>query len=929
MVSGCGGCQNQDAKSAAKKKAEKKKKKVRRPDFQNLDAAITPGIFPKPKEQDFNEDESKEERMRREEIELRERMAGNKTKLGHWVTVSFPLIANNFNSDGQLSAHSVDTLMKPVRIPGTDYFVSSSRPVSLPKAEWKYLESNVFLPRREIKTTIANINFRYESGGVSMLNVPPQTVRLLKPFQFHWVVLSKDPDSYKYVGLLNPVRIPETSIGETYEPFYNVIQCRPGDPVPLPRNSLCWTTIAYVLWDDFAPDDLDPDQQTALLDWLHHGGQLIISGPDSLDKLQSGFLADYLPAKFNSTYNLSNNDIAELNENWSVPVLKNPREKRDLVLSEKSPLLAVKLEAKSNGQFVPGTGELVVERRVGRGRIVATAFSLNDPPFRRWRSIESFYNSCLLRRPARRFGETTEGFPSFEWLEDTTSIFDPLVGSQLRYVSRDLAPEGTRRTHEYQTETSEDTIGFYGQLDTTPEVRFRLHQGKELTRNKENIWTYGGFNDDIQSGTAGWNDASGISSAARATLKDAAGISPPSSGFVLKLLAVYLIVLVPVNWLVFRLMGKVEWAWIAAPIIAIAGAISVVKLASLDIGFVRSNTQIGLVEAFANYPRAHTAEFSALYTSLSTSYDVKLDNPTAQSIPFSSNLGERFKSEQRLSEVRLRRSRYYRLEDFQVRSNFTGMTHTEYVADLQGSFSWDESNGELSLSNETKLNVDAVGLIRRESPENYRTCWIGELPANNNISDIQFGPLISRSELDERWSKLPEFASVERICRSIWEKQFGPNSGDRPQFVRDVLQIPELAAKGNAVETATKRHMRVNTMEELVNSMMDVEDMIEIYRRVAGTTTTNIGRMFDNVINQLDMEIGEVRMLGVTREPVGETQFQPKSTQTDRLTLVLVHLKKGELPPARRDENALADFTGNSNLDWLRKDETDLDETEE
>ncbi len=597
MVSGCGGCQQDNGKktAASKKDDKQKKKKVRKPDFQNLDAAITPGIFPQLKDLVVDENETQEERVRREEKELRERLSRNKTKLGHWASASFPLIANNFNSDGQLSVFSVDSLMKPVRVPGTDYFVSSSRPVSLPKGEWKFLESNVFLPRRDIKTTTANVNFRYLSGGVSMLNVPPQPFRLLKSFQYQLVILSKKPDAYKYVSLLNTVRIPDSDIGESFDPFYNVVNCRMGDPVPLPRNSLCWTTIAYILWDDFAPDDLDLDQQTALLDWLHHGGQLIISGPDSLDKLRTGFLADYLPAKFKSTYNLNNQHIAELNENWSIPVLKNDREKRDLVLLEKSPLLAVEFEANPDGQFMPGTGNLVVERRIGRGRIVATAFSLDDPPVRRWRSINGFFNSCLLRRPPRRFGETAEGMVSFEWADNSGSIFDPLIGSQLRYVSRDLATEGTSESHRFDSESNPATnrFGIYQEFDTTPEIPLQLEGGQsKLARDRDQVWRFGGFSDDIQSGTAGWNDGSGISNAARATLKDAAGISPPSSGFVLKMLAVYLIILVPVNWLIFRLIGKVEWAWVAAPIIAIAGAVSVVKLASLDIGFVRSNTQV-------------------------------------------------------------------------------------------------------------------------------------------------------------------------------------------------------------------------------------------------------------------------------------------------------------------------------------------------
>ena len=49
------------------------------------------------------------------------------------------------------------------------------------------------------------------------------------------------------------------------------------------------------------------------------------------------------------------------------------------------------------------TGDLVVERRVGRGRIVVTAFSLSAPDVVNWGSFDSFSNNGLLRRPRRVF----------------------------------------------------------------------------------------------------------------------------------------------------------------------------------------------------------------------------------------------------------------------------------------------------------------------------------------------------------------------------------------------------------------------------------------------------------------------------------------------------------------------------------------------
>ena len=76
----------------------------------------------------------------------------------------------------------------------------------------------------------------------------------------------------------------------------------------------------------------------------------------------------------------------------------------------------------------------------------------------------------------------------------------------------------------------------------------------------------------VPSGVAAWNDNGAASEAARHALTEAAGIQIPRGEFVLQVLGVYLLVLVPLNWLFFWLLGRVEWAWVAAPIIAVLGA---------------------------------------------------------------------------------------------------------------------------------------------------------------------------------------------------------------------------------------------------------------------------------------------------------------------------------------------------------------------
>ncbi len=291
---------------------------------------LLPAVFPsieKEQPDDATEEEKKVDAATKELLAM-EALKLNRTKLGHWATAYFQLVANNFNSQGELSVLSVDSMGQPVPVQNTDYFINTTRPVSLAKGEWKSLECSVYLPRRDMDAGVRTVNVDYLfNNSTTGLNLIPhrQPTNLMLPFQYHIVVLSNRSDSYKYLNYLDSVSIPDvvSADGSVFPPFYYVIPTRRDYPVPLARQALNWTTIAYVLWDDFAPDQLDAEQQTAMLDWLHQGGQLIVSGPDCLDKLQNSFLSEYLPASFDSTFNLTNEDFAQINEYWSVPA-RNP-----------------------------------------------------------------------------------------------------------------------------------------------------------------------------------------------------------------------------------------------------------------------------------------------------------------------------------------------------------------------------------------------------------------------------------------------------------------------------------------------------------------------------------------------------------------------------------------------------------------------------
>ncbi|GAH17820.1 unnamed protein product, partial [marine sediment metagenome] len=189
-------------------------------------------------------------------------------------------------------------------------------------------------------------------------------------------------------------------------------------------------------------------------------------------------------------------------------------------------------------------------------------------------------------------------------------------------------------------------------------------------------------------GVAAWNDFNPVADYAREALRRAAGIDVPDRGFVVWVVGGYLLVLVPANWFLFRLVGRVEWAWAAAPLIAVVCTVVVIRAARLNIGFARSRTEIAVMELQADYPRAHLTRYIALYTSLTTGYEFHFEHPGALVQPLPSRAGPegRVRNQSR-HRLLYRHGDKTILEGFSVISNSTGMVHSEEMIDLGGALS--------------------------------------------------------------------------------------------------------------------------------------------------------------------------------------------------------------------------------------------------
>jgi hypothetical protein len=693
LTSGCWNSATNQQQVAAKLKD----KKPERP-FEEM------RVFTEPNERSSYDAESQEEQ--------RITLLG---KPAHWSGILVQGRANLADFNGTLVTTPHDSQQRPADLERNPFWVTTARAASFPKGQRKVLETLFFPPRPQPNATVLGSTWIAMSlqsrGGGTQLEHVPEILQHMPSFQYFMLVLSPQSARYRWLIDLPTVQPPTVhapaSMLDTFN--YRVLFPPVDKPLALPSQMIGWTSTAYVLWDGTLPTALTPDHQQALIDWIHWGGGLVISGPDSLDTLKGSFLEPYLPAVGGASGPLDASKLAELHTAWTIDGDKSAA----LGTRAGNAWSGVELVKHPAAEYLPNTAGLAIERRVGRGRIVVTAFRLTEIDLVNWPSFDSFFNACLLGRPPREF-ETRE--PRFHFVSgagddgddennDGLDEYDPDLSTGLRILTRDERdPESTR----YRQISSDDA----------------------------ELWTIYAATDPIQMlktepGTAGWNDFSWLSNAARDSLQSAAGISVPKREFVVKMVGIYLVVVVLLNWALFRLIGRLEWAWVAVPLVAIIWGVLVVWLAQLDIGFARAQTEIDVLEVQPGYSRGHLTRYTALYTSLSSDYDLALDDPTAVALPFSSNR-ERLTG-QASSEVTLTTMGERELRGFAVASNSTGMVHGEQMFGLGGQIRGTVSgDGQLIVENTTEIRLTGVAVIRRHEDGSRlidETAWLGAIDA--------------------------------------------------------------------------------------------------------------------------------------------------------------------------------------------------------
>ena len=655
-------------------------------------------------------------------------------KPGHWATGTERMRAIYQDFVGESATSVVNGQGEAYSVDGTPFVLESTRPVTLAKCQPKEVATTFLAPQSgramQVRSELVERGF----GRSSRTQVP---VARMPSYQYYFVVLAKEPNRYVLVKTLDSVNVPwdgELESDDTEDPLhYRVVSLAVDRTIPLPDNPLTWTSIAYVLWDEVDPKLFTPEQARALVDWLHWGGQLVVSGPDSLNLLKGSFLEPFLPATSGGSRQIAADELSELNRHWMI---RSPSGREPLAPT--SPWSGIELvespAQKKLDVLGQSTGGLIVERRVGRGRIVVSAMQLAERDLVNWKGgFESLFNGGILRRPQREYRPGYYGELTLSWADPQlmNRRLDARLTSGLRYFSRDLGVD----TNYHYVDLTDPSVAAGQPPDQQPIRELRPPE---------------------QAGGIGaWNDFSAPANVAREALVEEAGVEVPDTSFVVICLTLYLVALVPLNWLVFNAIGRVEWAWVAAPIIAVLGTWAIVDRARLDIGFVRAQTELGVLELQPNYDRGLLSRYTALYTSLSTTYDLEYANLSAVAAPFSTSANPQEHGAANEAVCRYERYDAVRLSGVFVPSNTTNMVHSEQMLLLSGAIRLDHSvsQGRQQIENRSQLPLRSVAIVERTSfaeenakagpkPPGLRGLWIGELRPGESRPAIFSQPIV-------------------------------------------------------------------------------------------------------------------------------------------------------------------------------------------
>jgi len=234
-----------------------------------------------------------------------------------------------------------------------------------------------------------------------------------------------------------------------------------------------------------------------------------------------------------------------------------------------------------------------------------------------------------------------------------------------------------------------------------------------------------------------------------------------------------------------------------------------------------------------------------LYSSLSTTYDVGYEHPTAVAMPFPDDDKNPLKLGDRSTQVIFEKNRETHLRGLTVSSVNRRTVFSEEMHELEGTLRLGmSSRGHQQVENFSGYHLKQVAVIHRSFDRNgqvqYRGSWIGDLRSGNSA-------VLGFTSIGYTPEELPFADDRKQATQGSSADQLGMDA-----LVKIAFRFPEA------------EDIRLQQQEE--------------YRLVA---------LIDNV------------MPG--------TKVAPAASQIQGATVVLAHLKFGELPSPVPDVNSIAD----------------------
>jgi hypothetical protein len=646
----------------------------------------------------------------------------NLVKPGHWYQVRNKLKANFGDEALTASITVTDKGGLPLSLGWGSESVDFMRNFSLAVGQEKAIDAVLLHPfppknalnqdNQESKTAAIRTRFALRGIGTPILEESFPT-RLLDGYQYDLVVVSRDLSRHTFWrGLDCIVWRRADDLQENRIVPHRIVDIKEEElSSHFPNRLATMTSISHIVINDASLSVLSQEQQAALADWLHFGGSIIINGPEAVGSIENSQLKEWAPLINTSEGEWSEESQADLDASWTIH--RVGKERVRFQSDRKIPILKGTLA--ENATWVPMLEGLVAERLIGQGRVVMTTFPLTDAAFLRWPSYSSLIHNAILRKPHRTTSLGDEANTQFADSFLGTER-NPFHSTRLRLWARDL--DGSMsRTARNPTK------------DPNPTAESRFPDGKTTS-------------------LGAWNSDSNILKQATDCLRESSGISVPQIGTIMKLLLGYLIVLVPINWLIFKLIGRVELAWVAAPLIAMIGAAFVARSVQLDVGFSRSQTSLGFMECHNNYDRGLMSNYYALYTSLSTNYQAVYKEGDGLVAPTQRQSMRSGLSENQPLEYWNADDRGSGLQRFPVLSNSTGMLQSEEVIHLSGPVRWKltSDHSEVRVTNDGSVSLQDVGLFGVDEQGSLVATWIGSLEPGQSANKA-----IRPVEGNDRW----------------------------------------------------------------------------------------------------------------------------------------------------------------------------------